>query len=53
MGGERREMLLSVTTVLKRRLVIYTTGMPYSDAQLLTFVKLVREELAALNKLNP
>ena len=53
LSGEHREMLLTVTTVVKRRAVIYTTAMPYLNAQLPTFVKLVQSDLAALIKFNP
>ena len=50
---EHREALLTVTTEVKRRAVIYTTAMPYFNAWLPTFVKLVQSDVAALIKLNP
>lgn len=53
LGVEHREVLLTVTTEVKRRAVIYTTAMPYFNAWLPTFVKLVQSDVATLIKLNP
>src|SRR5262245_30448490 len=53
LGIEHREMLLTVTTVVKRRAVIYTTAMPYASAWLPNFVQLAQSDLAAFIKLNP
>jgi hypothetical protein len=53
LGVEHREMLLTVTTEVKRLAVIYTTAMPYASAWLPKFVKLAQSDLAAFLKLNP
>ena len=50
---ESREALLTIVTFVKRRQVTYTRAMPYFNAWLPTFVKMVQSEVAAFVELNP
>jgi hypothetical protein len=52
-GVESREALLTIVTFVKRRQVTYTRAMPYFNARLTSFVKMVQSEVATFVELNP
>lgn len=53
LGVEGREALLTIVTFVKRRQVTYTRAMPYFNAWLTSFVKMVQSEVATFVELNP
>jgi hypothetical protein len=53
LGVESREALVTIVTFVKRRQVTYTRAMPYSNAWLMSFVKMVQSEVATFVELNP
>ena len=53
LGVESREALLTIVTFVKRRQVTYTRAMPYLNAGLTSFVKMVQSEVATFVELNP